>query len=1149
MKLEVILKVSMGFLLSCTTFFMPFAQAEDYVKQSQINVANGVAGLNGSGQVTANVNNGKDIHAAAAQKVGRVFTNNVELMRAGDRLRFVTNSADPNNNEVDMFYNNTGLKDNNDNLLDNNTFYFTNNKYGNNYKFNGGISTDKVFSNNIYIGKEVISPYNTNIKSSLIFLNGDGNNQYDIYALKNTLMLGGKSRNSLASIKASCKNIGGGDLGGSCYQFTDMGGVESNNRGGAGGTDGINMDMRSSSTSPLDSIGGNKLDSTSYTLTGNTYKVVPYVPANSTEFQVAGKVDCGDTDKFYCEMSNVDVYKYYTGDDGKINTAYINSISVKVVSYDEAANITTLQIGDNYKLRYNIYQAIKINKKLRLDKTLVDTNYFVPNYSQTNAGLNTFAVEGTFGCGVGGGSSKCEMKGISFLDPNKQYIIDPDGYLMYAKVLHDENGKEVVDQSKYQVNEDGFLLDQQGNIVKTGTYFVNKDGYLIDANKDRVYKPVTVSAGKYDPRSNRTEITLPFITQNGVNLYYTLKNDITSSDNIMITFYSADGVAYGVSFGTRTTGEKYALIYPALSPKEAGLLQDRISIWTNIANGMSSQEGGTNEDLSNVDMPNYYYGYKSATYGVTINQELATRLKSELNTIQNDTTTTATQKDALVEKKQQEIRNNQYTQLVVQSYYYPGTEQTKNGWRTFKSNSTGGSANPAVGNPLSSSGDQYDYQLTYKKYATDKFNTPNSNYHQYSQPALFIGLNRANINLYSLQHHLDAPDSITREYGNEWDFWMSSNKGAVSSKGLALTWVGANQLLPKGSFMMRLAGGTKMPTGLLIDGVWPYGGKTIGTDAGFFVFNNSLPVNTLEKLNSMMTASALGQIRTGNTAYQLFNYGSNDGKANNSLHFGLTKRLPKEATDSLKDNTSPTCAGNTECSVLGQVIFDPLGYVGGIALGSGQGENTKLGIIVDKDNNAIVTNKLTVNGQSVNDAIEKANNAIPQSQMNVANGVVGLNANKQVTANILSTEVAATNLRGNMLNINAPSATKDVYPIRFNTGSSDSNNNKNIDIFYNGTMRTDDWGNNLDANTLYFSNHHYGMDYSYDQESDKVNQYKFEGRVTSTQKISALSFQGKLSTPSSSSASCNAGEFKDDTNYHYVCVSQNKWKRVALSDF
>ncbi|CAI3956131.1 unnamed protein product [Commensalibacter communis] len=55
--------------------------------------------------------------------------------------------------------------------------------------------------------------------------------------------------------------------------------------------------------------------------------------------------------------------------------------------------------------------------------------------------------------------------------------------------------------------------------------------------------------------------------------------------------------------------------------------------------------------------------------------------------------------------------------------------------------------------------------------------------------------------------------------------------------------------------------------------------------------------------------------------------------------------------------------------------------------------------------------------------------------------------------------------------------------------------------------------------------------------------------LTVTQQVSATKFHEQLSTPSSSSEACSAGDFKDDANYHYVCVAANKWKRVALSDF
>jgi hypothetical protein len=38
-------------------------------------------------------------------------------------------------------------------------------------------------------------------------------------------------------------------------------------------------------------------------------------------------------------------------------------------------------------------------------------------------------------------------------------------------------------------------------------------------------------------------------------------------------------------------------------------------------------------------------------------------------------------------------------------------------------------------------------------------------------------------------------------------------------------------------------------------------------------------------------------------------------------------------------------------------------------------------------------------------------------------------------------------------------------------------------------------------------------------------------------------------TPANSSVACTAGQWSNDTNYYYVCVAANTWKRVALSSF
>jgi hypothetical protein len=49
--------------------------------------------------------------------------------------------------------------------------------------------------------------------------------------------------------------------------------------------------------------------------------------------------------------------------------------------------------------------------------------------------------------------------------------------------------------------------------------------------------------------------------------------------------------------------------------------------------------------------------------------------------------------------------------------------------------------------------------------------------------------------------------------------------------------------------------------------------------------------------------------------------------------------------------------------------------------------------------------------------------------------------------------------------------------------------------------------------------------------------------------VKAAAYHETLTTPASSSAPCNAGDFTDDANFHYVCTAPNTWKRVALSTF
>lgn len=773
-------------------------------------------------------------------------------------ISFPTDSADSANQPIQFFYNSSRSTRTNTvshQLLDKNTFYFTDNRYGNRYHFNGDVTTSGNLSSggafnskNWSVSNENISVNNSTSTTPTLFLSNDGYG-YDWENLKrNTLMIGGANRSAIAGIKASCQNISGGDLGGSCYQFTDMGGQQGNNRSGAGLSDGINMDMRATDNSPLDVIGANQL------------------------------------------IQNTD-----------------GSYHVKGVQLFPATAVAV--------------------------------------------GATQFKIKGMVGCGVGVGQSHCELSGAS-------------------------------------------VITLAGKILTT----------------------TKVTAGPYDPT---TQTTLMQLGDGN-----TLNAPLTVSTPLSVLYYSGDGTAYGVSFGQDGTpgayGAAYTLIYPALSLEEQALILSRMAIWTNLADGMQSTEGGSNEDDANVDMPNYYYGYNSGIGVVAINQ-------ANIDRINADTTLTPAQ-------KQQAIRLNQYTRMNVETSYYPGTGDAKGGWRTLEASNTGAHNTPRFilvqqGNTIvqkNSDGSQItpqlDYRLTYAYPQTGTL-THNSNYHHYAQPALFLGLNNKNFNLYAMQAHVDAPDSITRAYDNEWDFWMLPRKNnpnaAVNSRGLTLTWGNSTGPFATGSYMMRLAGSNLMPIGIKVDGVNPYGGYTVRSDAGFSVQRWAFPSNAyLKNVNDMMSIAALGQAKTNQGSYQLFSYMSNDGQANNSLHLGLTKQPSTDPLHYLGWNDSPNCHNDGSCTILGQVIFDPAGYKGGIALGSGQGKTTQLGVIVDANSQVVVPHNVTID-QTL--AVKKT--------------------------------------------------------------------------------------------------------------------------------IFAHQLISPLSTPSSSSAPCTAGEFRDDANYHYVCVATNKWKRVALSDF
>lgn len=510
-------------------------------------------------------------------------------------------------------------------------------------------------------------------------------------------------------------------------------------------------------------------------------------------------------------------------------------------------------------------------------------------------------------------------------------------------------------------------------------------------------------------------------TSDGVNVAMSIA-DNPGLDVIGGGVPSADGVTYTLSFPHIDE----VCVAPALSAKEKHFFRNRIRVWTNIAQGMANTEGvGNALDAGRYDLPNYYYGYHGGFYPDSDNKSC----------------------------------------MAVSNYFYPGTKDTGPGFRTVTSNST------ILKVPGANAGDTLDNEIA-----------GNTNYHSYRSPALFLGGSEKAFNQVGLELYQNTKDSITRNYDNEFDhFIVSSHDREVVTRGFTYSWGGSNHRFADGSYMGRMAGFGLFPVGLIVDGVADNGGVSITTDAGFTVFRNKQNLSAAQ--GSTLTASLLGVAGEGSNRFgQLAFYGSQDGSdGNGSLHLGLTKA----STNSLTDNRDATCAdthsilGNSTwmgCSAAGQIVFDPQGYQGGIALGTGAGKNANLGLVVTPEGDAVA----------------------PKS-------------------------MSATWLHTTSLNFDHNGAMQ-------------------------GTFYPDNWGNVIfDGANLVLV----GSKASF----EVYGQSNFH-RTISASDISATGtvstdgqFRAGLRTPTSSHETCKVGAFSDDTNYHYVCVSDGKWKRVALSDF
>lgn len=893
------------------------------------NAAGGFAGIESDNAIHINVNNAS------------VNTKHVEFTSPNQEIVFDTTSPDSNNTQIHIGYD-----------LTKNQVYFTNNHYGNSYAFNGSVSAGdfvitngSLFKNGLF-AVDALAP-DANSRNQRMFMD-DGMDWGNIHP--DTLIMGGFGDNQYVHVKATCANTSGGDEGGSCYQFTDMGGNQLTHRSGAGGLDGINIDARSSSNAPIDTIGGNVLVTNSdgtHSVKGNTVTLASDVAAGATSFT--------------------------------------QSVA--------ATNDTWIDCGSR----------------------------------------NT-----------------CSITGVS-------------------------------------------MVDGSGNAVTVAK--AHNDGAT-----------VTLDGG------------------------VSFKSALKAGTSLQMSILSADGVAYALAFPSTNVVE----VYPKLSDLEAAFNRGRMTVFTNLANGMNQSE---NYD-GTADMPNYYFGYWAG--------------------MKDDTT-------------------DDGRGLYIETTYYPGTSSTHAGFVTINSGPTAPS--PSEKPVGQNSGDQYDWQVTYT--GKDGKTYTNTNTHHYKQPALFLGLSNKNFNSYALQYWTNPRDGITRTFDNEWDFWMGpGHGGGVSSHGLTLTWGGTTQPLSKDSYMLNLAGFNIMPVGLMVNGVFPYGGKLITSDAGFGVFKNvtqgkpaqntvqpimnhgqgvlgqargisfapSTDINsgdttikvkgplddsmlrkrfnlnvyaansaTLKAMNnnsaglyttdvtydaasntttislptgftqSITAANAYFDITLSDNYGVISDYVSTDGTANSSMHLGFTV-----SSNDLEYLSDPSCQTadqqSLRCTQASQIIFDPNGVVGGMALGYGQGANTRLDLIDLPNGRISVTNGLEI-GSDLNHANPALINYDGQT-ISVVRDMAGNLGYIRAQGVYMG---AGATLNSGIL---------DMLPttsLRFETNSPDTNN-LNVNM-----------GFDLSNNRFYFSNNHYGDNYWFNGSVEATGNLQADGSVVIGGTSGSIS-SGSLST-------------------------------------
>lgn len=347
--------------------------------------------------------------------------------------------------------------------------------------------------------------------------------------------------------------------------------------------------------------------------------------------------------------------------------------------------------------------------------------------------------------------------------------------------------------------------------------------------------------------------------------------------------------------------------------------------------------------------------------------------------------------------------------------------------------------------------------------------------------------------------------------------------------------------------VQRFVGGTAVDNPLVINNA---NGETTITGRNFRVLDTGRSGNENAPAMDITSTEALNYTSSYVTNYGLIvNRRMLEGGTGDRIGAGIYQTC--DATLSGK-----SCVGAALVSVAGgdgeggyiggnSIVKVPAGLTGPAFVATGLEINTQVHSPVGIKNGLRIADEMMVSDQpSVAGSVEDAAIAIVTSNHNQVPGAnLGYNVGIQFGENPQGfPENWPIRAGGTIIQADNPGV-KLNYGIDLK-GNAQGFNNAAIALPVNVSNNNLSWGNNKQGGNIASTAATQGPRVTFTDNGLFLNNaagtsmgaFWNDGRL-----------QLPLSTPSSATATCTAGQMTHDANYHYVCVATNTWKRAALS--